>query len=236
MAFSEDVPPVVQHTNRWHGSAAAGLTLTRGNSESFLATATAGAGRKWDLNEAMLGADAAYGTTKNRDTGNDTKTADAYHGFGQYNRLFTERLYGYGRADGLYDAVADIKYRVTLGPGAGYYFIKEKRIDFCGELGPGYIIEKLGNSEQKFATLRVGDKFHCQLSDRARLWQIAEWLPRVDKFKNYIINAEIGIESDLRADKKLSLRTYLQDTYNSVPAAGRRKNDVKLVAAVAFKF
>ena len=82
----------------------------------------------------------------------------------------------------------------------------------------------------------MGDKFHCQLSDRARLWQIAEWLPRVDKFKNYIINAEIGIESDLRSDKKLSLRTYLQDTYNSVPAAGRKKNDVKLVAAVAFKF
>ena len=64
----------------------------------------------------------------------------------------------------------------------------------------------------------------------------AEWLPQVDKFKNYIINAEIGIESDLRTDKKLSLRTYLQDTYNSVPATGRKKNDVKLVAAIAYKF
>jgi hypothetical protein len=32
------------------------------------------------------------------------------------------------------------------------------------------------------------------------------------------------------------LRVYLDDTYNNVPAPGRKKNDLKLVAAVAYKF
>jgi putative salt-induced outer membrane protein YdiY len=58
----------------------------------------------------------------------------------------------------------------------------------------------------------------------------------VDKFDNYIINAEIGVEADLTQDKKLSLRAYLQDTYNSIPAPGHKKNDAKLIAAIAYKF
>jgi len=74
------------------------------------------------------------------------------------------------------------------------------------------------------------------LSDRARVWQTAEFLPQVDDLNNYIINAEVGIEADLNTTGKLALRAYLQDTYNNVPAKGREKNDAKLVAAIAYKF
>ena len=74
------------------------------------------------------------------------------------------------------------------------------------------------------------------LSDRSRLWETAEILPQVDDFKNYIVNFEIGVEADLNSAKSMSLRVYLDDTYNNVPAAGRKKNDLKLVAAVAYKF
>jgi len=35
--------------------------------------------------------------------------------------------------------------------------------------------------------------------------------------------------------KKLSLQTYIQHSYHSDPAPGRLKNDVKLVAALAYK-
>jgi len=191
-------------------------------------------GRKWDHNELSLGADAVYGESKVN--GVTSRNADSVDGFAQYNRLFTERLYGYGRVDALHDEIADIKYRVALSPGAGYYFIKEKKTDFSLEVGPGYVIEELGTNEESYATLRVGDKFHQQISGQARIWETAEWLPQVDKFKNYIVNAEIGIEADLTADKKLALRAVLQDTYNNEPAAGRQKNDAKLITAIAYKF
>ena len=200
----------------------------------LLATLAGKTGRKWDHNELSLGADAAYGESKVN--GVTSRNADSVDGFAQYNRLFTERLYGYGRVDALHDEIADIKYRVALSPGAGYYFIKEKKTDFSLEVGPGYVIEELGTNEESYATLRVGDKFHQQISGQARIWETAEWLPQVDKFKNYIVNAEIGIEADLTADKKLALRAVLQDTYNNEPAAGRQKNDAKLITAIAYKF
>src|SRR4051812_7914093 len=86
--------PAPPTTSKWESSAAAGLTLTRGNSETFLGTLSLGTGKKWGQNELSMGADVTYGTTK-KDGDTDT-TAQAAHAFVQYNRLFTERWYGYG--------------------------------------------------------------------------------------------------------------------------------------------
>lgn len=220
----------------WQSSASLGLTLTRGNSDTTTLSAAGSTEKKWDSNDLMFGVDGMYGTTKLPGASSSTKNAETLHGFGQYNRLFTDRFYGYFRVEGLHDGIADIHYRLSVSPGAGYYFIKTKTVDLSGEVGPGVINEHLGSQYETFATLRVGEKFHWAFSDRARIWQTAEWLPQVDYMKNYIINFEIGIEADLTKDKKLSLKSYLDDTYNNVPAIGRKKNDAKLVTAIGYKF
>jgi putative salt-induced outer membrane protein len=231
-------PPATIPTNtppKWVSSAALGLTLTRGNSDTTTLSASANSERKWEANDLTLGIDGLYGTEK---TGNakSTETADLLHGFVQENRAFTDRFYGYARIDGLHDGIADIQYRLTLAPGVGYYFIKEKTADLSLEVGPGWIDEKLGNEYLNYATLRVAEKFHYAISDRSRVWESVEWLPQVDNFNNYIINAEVGIEADLTKSKKLGLRCTLDDTYDNVPAAGRLKNDLKLITAIAYKF
>jgi hypothetical protein len=87
----------------WETSASAGVTLTRGNSKNFLATLSVDSSRKWSKDEALLGASAGYGKTTDvkRDDGlpDDENTTAAYaKGFGQYNHLFTERIYGATRA------------------------------------------------------------------------------------------------------------------------------------------
>lgn len=233
---AQTTPVEKKEKPKWQSSASLGMTLTRGNSETFLAAAAASTDRKWDRNEISLGADMTYGKTKDQTTGVSTRNADSYHAYGQYNRLFTERLYALARVEGLYDSIANIKYRATLSVGVGYYLIKETNTDLSVEFGPGYIFQKLGPDESNFATLRAGEKFHHALSDRARIWEMAEWLPKVEDFNNYIINAEIGIEADLTKNKNFTIRSYVQDTYNSVPAPGRKDNDMKWVTAIAYKF
>jgi putative salt-induced outer membrane protein YdiY len=219
---------------RWASFAEAGLTLARGNSETLLATARIGTGKKWDKNEISLGAGGAYGETKDQTTGKTTVNTEMGNVFGQYNRLFTERLYGYARAEGFHDGVADIEYRVTLSPGVGYYFVKNKATLLSTEIGPGYVLERKGGQEEDYATIRFGEKFEHKFNDRVRIWEAVEYLPQVEDFSNFILNAEIGIESSL--SKALNLRIYVVETYNSVPAAGRKKNDAKLVAALAVRF
>lgn len=228
--------PPAKPKAKWDSSAAAGLTLTRGNSDSTLATLSANTDGKWDDSELSLGADATYGRTKAPGQTTATTSAELLHGFAQYNWLFTDRFYGFGRVEGLHDGVADIKYRATLSAGVGYYFVKTTNTDLSAEIGPGYIFQELDNDTSSYATLRAGEKFHQALSDRARIWQTAEILPQVDKWDNYIVNAELGIEADLTRDKKFALRSYVTDTFNNRPAPGRLKNDVTWITAIAYKF
>jgi putative salt-induced outer membrane protein YdiY len=147
----------------WVTSASLGLTLTRGNSETLLVTGNVLSEKKWSQNEVRPGADAAYGED------HDTKNTESIHGFGQYNRLITDRFYAYGRADILHDAIADIDYRVTLSPGVGYYFVKNKTTSFSGEIGPGWIYEQLAGKTDDYFILRIAERLDHKLNDHVRL-------------------------------------------------------------------
>lgn len=212
---------------KWDVSAGAGVTLTKGNSDTALYTVNGRADKIWNANELHLGIDASYGEN------DSVKNNETLRGFGQYNRLFTERWYGYLRAEGLHDGIADVEYRFTIGPGVGYYFIKTATTHFSVEGGPAAVFEKQGGERNNYFTLRIAEKFDHKFSDRVRVWEMAEFLPQVDRWKNYIINAEIGVESAL--SKSWALRLVLQDTYDNEPAPGRENNDLKLIAGVQWK-
>ena len=122
-------------TNKWETTASIGVTVTQGNSDSVLGAAQVLSQKKWDQNEMRIGADGTYGELEGE------KNVEGLHGFAQYNRLFSERAFGYLRLDGLHDAIADIEYRFTFSPGAGYYFIKNEQTTLSGEAGPAFIYE-----------------------------------------------------------------------------------------------
>ena len=213
---------------KWESSAFAGLTLTSGNSETVLFTANFKTQKKEKKNEWAFGLDGAYG-----ENDSERNTAIA-HAVGQYNRLFTDRWFGYMRVDALHDDIADVSYRVTAGPGIGYYVIKKKETTLAVEAGPGVVFERVGGTDDTYMTVRIAERFEHKFGDRARIWQLLEFLPQVDEFENHIINAEIGVEASLT--KKTLLSVVLQDTYDSQPAPGRKHNDLKLVSGITYKF
>jgi putative salt-induced outer membrane protein len=221
-------PASVPPPPKWERSASFGFTLTSGNSDTILFTADAQAQKKWLRDELSFGASAGYGESE------DVKNNDYVKGYGQYNRLFTQRFYGYLRLDAMHDDIADVDYRFTLGPGAGYYFIKREQTRLSAELGPGFVYERQGGETESYLTVRLAERFEHKIKDGARIWQSAEVLPQVDDVENYVVNAELGVEAPLT--KTLSLRAVLQDTYDHQPAPGRKKNDLKLITALAWKF
>lgn len=214
---------------KWEKSAGVGLSATTGNTDSVLFTANITALKKWDKNEVRLGADASYGETE------DVKSAESVRGYGQWNRLFSDRFFGYLRAEASHDAVADIDYRITLSPGVGYYFIKNDTTSLSGEVGPGFVYEKAGRDETGYMTLRVAERFEHKFNERVRLWQTAEYLPQVDDWENnFLLNFEIGVESKLT--DKLSLKVFAVDNYDNDPVPGRKSNDLKVVTSLNYTF
>lgn len=222
-------PPVTEEKKpQWESSAFLGLTLTRGNSDSVLFTGNIKTKKKDQNNEWAFGVDGAYGET------DDVKNNETLHGFGQYNRLFNERLFGYLRLDALHDGIADIDYRVAFSPGLGYYFIKNKMTSLAAEVGPGVVTEKRGGEEDTYMTLRIAERFEHKFNDKARCWQSAEFLPQVDKFENYILNVEVGVAASIT--KSIELSIVAQDNYINQPAPGRKANDFRLISGVTYKF
>ena len=212
----------------WESSITAGLSLTKGNSDTLLTTVAFKTRRKTAGDELTFGADGSYGKD------NSVKNNETLHGVGQYNHLFSDRFYGYLNAEGLHDGIADLQYRFTFSPGAGYYFLKETNTTLAGEAGPGLIFQRLGEVDTTYATLRLAERFEHKLDNGARFWERAEFLPQVDKLGNFLINAEIGAEAALT--KTLSLRVTLQDNFINQPAPGRKDNDVKLISGLVYKF
>ncbi|MEI6565440.1 MAG: DUF481 domain-containing protein [Verrucomicrobiota bacterium] len=222
-AGAPTTPPV-----KWDSSAAMGLTLTRGNSKTVNLVGDFQTARKWTQNELSLGTSGNYGEN------NGTTSSEELRGYIQYNRLFGNHWFGYLRSDAIHDSIADIHFRYTFSPGAGYYFIKNTNSSLRGEFGPGYVFERVGNNDNDYATLRLAERFDHKFNDRVKVWQSIELLPEITDFENFVLNAELGVEAGLTA--RLSLRVFIQDTLDNVPAPGRDKNDIKLVTAIAYKF
>jgi putative salt-induced outer membrane protein len=230
-AQGQTAPAAIEEKSPWEGSAALGFTMTSGNSDTLLLNANIERVRKKEKNEWRLRLDGTYGEN------DGTKNNEQLKGSSQYNRIFGDegRWYFYGRVEGLYDGIADIDGRFTIGPGIGYYFIKNDKMSLSGEVGPGVVIEKLGSEDwNTYFTMRAAERFEYKINARSRLWQSVEFLPEVPDTENYIVNAEIGVESSIT--EQWGLRVVLQDSYDNQPSPGREQNDLKLVAGIAYKF
>jgi putative salt-induced outer membrane protein YdiY len=213
----------------WESSLAIGFTVTRGNSDTLLATANIQTHKKTAFNEITLGADAAYGDN------NSVQSANNAHAFGQYNHLFTGRFFGYFRADALHDEIADLQYRVTLSPGVGYYFLKQTNTTLAGECGPAMVFQRLGHVDDNYMTVRLAERFeHKFTENNARVWESVEFLPQINAFNNFVVNAELGIEAGI--SKKTSLQACLQDNFINEPALDRQQNDLRIVSGLKYRF
>lgn len=227
VALAKDAP-AAKKANPWKSSVTLGAALTRGNSDTVTINGSAQTDKKWDSNELAFGANAVYGEEQGK------VTASSLSGTAQYNRLLHGRFYGFFHVGAMHDDIAEVAYRVTLSPGAGYYFIKNNRISLSGEIGPGYAFERVGGISRSYATMRAGEKFTWQINKRARFWQAVDFTPKADEWSDYVINAEVGLQTEITTHIAMTFSAL--DSYRAKPAIGAKKNDLKLTAGVTYKF
>jgi putative salt-induced outer membrane protein YdiY len=249
---AEAAEPTVEEEEKpkWESSAGVSFAYASGNTENVLFTGNFGTERLGEVNEWRFGASAGYGESKPRDDGDPTteenreQNTGFARGFGQYNRLFSERFYGLVRAEAIHDSIADINYRIPVSAGVGYYFIKEEKVTLSADVGPGYVWEKVGGVSDEYASLRAGEQFEWKISESSRLWQSLEYTPEITDFSNSVIEFELGVESKLYGN--LSMRVVAQNTYRTEPALisdpgvspeiRRKHNDFRLLAGLQYTF
>jgi hypothetical protein len=165
----------------------------------------------------------------------ESLTESYIRGFAQWNHLFTPKIYAGLRLSGEHDDIAHLTYRAIASPLAGYYFLKQTNYFLSGEFGPSFVREKFYSQDpDNYVGLRFAERGEYKFKSGAKIWEGVEFLPRVEDFSNYLINLEIGISAPIA--KALAVSLVLQDNYNSVPAAGKKDNDLKLIAGITYKF
>lgn len=208
-------------------SIAVGVTMTDGNSDTLLGTASVLHDRKRDAYSLRLGVDFAYG-----EDGSE-KTTENAKGVAEYRRLTCERGYVFANLTALYDDIADIDYRAVLSGGPGYYLMKDEAATLGVEIGPAYVREEVGGEEKDDFALRFGERYDRQLSATAKCWQALEYLPLADDFDDYLLNSEIGVEAAINSSA--SIRLVVKNAYDSTPAVDREKSDTTVIGALAYQ-
>jgi putative salt-induced outer membrane protein YdiY len=139
------------------------------------------------------------------------------------------------RSDARQDRIAFIDYRATVAPALGYYVVRNDRLKLKLENGPAFIFERLkGAGTANYLTLRVAEEVQWKINDRASIVQSMEYLPQVEDFGNYVVNLNLSLSTKIT--EKASATITFQDFYRSVPAPGRRGNDLRLMAGISYSF
>lgn len=248
-AASAAAAPIPDQPKGWETSIALNLGLNGGNSESLNVRGDFLTKREFGQHQIQIGADAAYAdaTTKSVENGQlietDTTNVNNYGGFLQYNYLISDRWYAGGRLDGRHDDIAGVNYRIATTANGGYFFIKNDQMFLSAEVGPGYIWEELdGSGKNDYAIIRFAENFEWKFGEKTRLFQSLEYLPEISDFGNFLLNAVVGIGTEIH--RGLELQVVFRNFYRSNPAewAGtdpvvfRDKNDYQLLAGVMYRF
>ena len=244
VALEDERPGFLDRTRSywryWHGGVDFGFNLQQATTDNLGMLFAMHALRSKDRTRLILGADYRYLEERNPDNSppKTKRTKDSASGLvrGEYD--ITERIYAYGSADALYDAVQNLSLRAVPKAGAGYVLWerepKEGVRDFLQvEAGGGWVYEKYIDNgvppdeldENDYFTVAFGAAAAVLLPRGAAFDWRFDYLPSVSDFTgDYVIRTAAGLTVPLIAP--VSARLSVADTYDSTPSGGAQENSL----------
>lgn len=227
-AYAQDPPPPGQ---TWAGNFGAGLSLTRGNSDTKNVNLSAQVAQRID--EKNL---AKYDAFYLRADQNGDLTVDRTTLGGRDEYTISPVMYAFGDVHYLRDKFKQIDYLVAPTVGGGYHFIKEKDLDVAAEGGLGFVVEKdAGLSRETSGAVTAKQLLTWKFSPTATVGEVASGLWKTKAFGDALYHFEASLASDLTTRSQLKL-SAIDDYKTRPPAAGIKKNDISIIAAVVMKF
>ena len=213
----------------WKRQVQAGINVTEGNTDATHTRAQLGAkgrGEGWEGEVKLRGEIGDVDGTRNR----ERVLAEM-----RYQDEWTPRAYLVYRMDFLYDAIADIDYRVVASPSFGYYLIRDPAQSLRGEAGPAAVLEDKGGEREAYPALRLAEFYEGRVTANARILQGIEYLPELRTGDGtYLLNGFVELKADL--DAQLTLHVRLESKYDSDPADGKEKQDTTFSTSIGYTF
>jgi len=229
IAYSQETTPPAGQT--WSGNFGAGLSLTRGNSDTKNINLTAEVSEK--INARNL---AKYDAFYLRADNNGALTVDRTTFGARDEYTLSPLTYAFGDIHFLRDRFKEIDSLITPTIGVGHHLIKDATMDLAVEAGAGAVIEKdEGLARETSGAVNAKQLFTWKFSPTATFGESVAGLWKTKDFGDALYHLEASLASNLTAHGQLKF-SALDDYKTKPPRAGIKKNDVSLIAAVVMKF
>lgn len=242
----DDVKSIDPNVETWHGEVNVAYTAARGNTYENSASILAKLNRRWEHDRLNLSA-GYYNSRTGASDGDARTTTDRWEIEGQEDHFWSTSLYNYLNLKYESDRVAELLARYRAGLGLGYQWLENYEHQLTGkwnfnqELGVNYIKEEYDGDNDAakkngFAALRYAHhlKYNPKWNEDVEFFHNLEYLPEVDEWTKYLVKTDIGISTKIVGN--FDLLAKIEFDYNSKPANERKKDDVRYIVGLGYKW
>lgn len=212
----------------WEVTGTFGLTITDGNSDTVTVTAGIDAVKEWNKLKLTLAQRSIYAEDNNVQSANE--------------HILTEKLeYALSERSWLtqnlhleHDDEESLKYRVIFTLGYKRRLVKKDDFELFGEVGGGVQHDEFRTFDTTEGVALIGVSLKWQITDSLVLTHATTVYPSLSEGGEFFLVSETRLATPISERMDLSIVIY--DTYDSDAMAPTKKNDLKVVVALTFKF
>jgi putative salt-induced outer membrane protein YdiY len=230
------INPPPKEEPKWHGDVSGALVKTTGNTSTETRNASFNLNKRTDDTRSLLSGEYNYGKQKDPSTGEQTVSQDNWKLSGEYDYFFTKKAFGFLNGKYEKDRIADLERRVLVGAGLGYQWVESKPFNFSTQGGIAsryetYIHDSSSNSQ---LSAQLGYHLDKELTKTLSFINDLTYYPSLENSSDYLLMTT----GELRA--KITERFFtnfkVEFDYDSTPAQGKGKTDLKYIFGVGMSF
>jgi len=248
-AFEKSQNPGLKHG--WTGGTNVGFSVARGNSQTENLALAFNAAHPTAKDKITLYANSIYTKNDLAPTGTSSTVANLVQGGLRYDRNVNPRLFAFGAADFMSNALQFLDLRAVYTGGFGFHAIKSDAttLNFLG--GVNYTHETYSNGAEllpvttppvfasygvtnRFVALTLGEELMQKLGKSTVVTQNFDFYPNLQQTGEYRGTFNFGTVTKL--NKWLGWQNQFGDIYVSNPPHGAKKNDLILTTGLNISF
>jgi putative salt-induced outer membrane protein YdiY len=247
-AYDKSLHPGLTHG--WNGGVNVGFSVARGNSETENLALAFNAMHPTLHDKITLYA-SSINTTNNLST--PSTVASIEQGGFRYDRDVKPKLFVFGAADFMANALQFLDLRQVYSGGFGFHAIKSDNtiLDFLGGLNythetysngtllipaapPNPAVFESYGTTNRFAALTLGEELDKKLGKSTELTQSLGFFPNLQQTGEYRLTFNVGTVTKIK--KWLGWQNQFGDIYITNPPTGSKSNDVIFTTGLNISF
>jgi len=217
-------------TKRWSTHIELSYVNTSGNTQTQ--TLSEKLDIKWDgeVNRFFLKNSALYATQ------DDRETANRFDVNGRWERLFTERFFGFLTAGYERDKFSGYTYKWNGGPGIGYDLFKTAEHELKTLLSLLYYYNRIEDDGiDNYATFKAEVYYRWNILENLKLKEDLNYIVNLSDTKTYFVNSDTSLE--VKVNEHVSLGVGYKVAYqNNPPSPGVKRTDTTFSTSLIVDF